>query len=199
MAVSARRLASVALLAVAGCLGPPNQANVLLRKQNQSLQSQLDEVKRKNDGLLAQIAAAESSENITPQLPQSRLDKLYTVHGLDFGRLTGGYSPDLDGPDRMLQVYVVPIDDDGQPLKAAGSFRIEVFDLAEHQPRLGRWDFSLQQARGDWYGRAFLYTYILDCPWQTPPRHGKLMMRVTFTDELTGRVFMVNREVSVKI
>jgi hypothetical protein len=188
---------AVATLALCGC--SPNQANVQLRKENQQLKDQVVQLQRTNAGLSAEIEVVESRPGATTQeLPESRLDQLFTVHGLSFGRLTGGYSSDIDPPDQMVKVYIVPTDDDGQPLKAAGLFKVELFDLAEQNTRLGTWNFSVEQARADWYGYALQYEYVLDCPWQTPPQHAGLLLRVTFTDALTGRQFVSEKQITVR-
>ena len=98
----------------------------------------------------------------------------------------------------MLKIYVVPIDGTGDEIKAAGSFRVELFDLALGPTnRIGEWDFDLSAAKADWYG-PLLYSYVLDCPWQTVPRHRNLLARVTFTDALTHRIFIVDRQVTVQ-
>jgi hypothetical protein len=190
-------IVAVAAITLGGC--SPNQANILLRKQNQQLTDQVSQLQRTNAGLSAQLEAIDSRPGATTQeLPQSRLDQLFTTHGLSLGRLTGGFSSDITAPDQMVKVYVVPTDDDGEPIKAAGSFKVELFDLAEQNTRLGTWNFTTEQSRADWYGHAFLYTYALDCPWQTPPRHADLLLRVTFTDDLTGRQFIADKQITVR-
>ena len=187
-----------ALLAAAGC-SSPSPANIQLRKDNQALTSQVQDLQRQNAGLTAQIAAAQSGNSI-PTLPESRLDQLFTVHGLTLGELTGGYTPLLTGPDQMLKVYAVPTDDDGQPLKAAGSFVVDLRDItAADGPLIGHWEFPLDQARTLWFGRAMLYTYVLDCPWQTIPQHAGLLVNVTFTDALTGRRFTAHQNITVNL
>ncbi len=190
-------LAAAALLA--GCSGP-NQANILLRKQNQALTQQVEELQRHNAGLAAQLAVDENNPGATtPQLPESRLDKLYTTHGLAFGRETGGFSNNPTGPDQMVKVAVYPTDQDGDALKAAGSVKIELFDLAEPDTRLGTWNFSPDEAKPHWYGHVFLYMYIFDLPWQTMPKHTQLVLQATFTDELTGRQFTAKRDIEVRL
>ena len=190
------KLGAVAIAAAAtGCASRPDQANILLRKQNQDLQAQITDLQTQNAGLKAQLQA--ETQNTIPQLPQSRLDELFTTCGLKLGNMTGGYTPSDSGPDTMLKVYVVPTDQQGQPLKAAGSFKIELFDLAEPDTRLGTWDFPVDMAKNDWFGQAFLYTYEFDCPWQKPPRHANLTLEVTFTDALTGRVFTTTSNLTV--
>jgi outer membrane murein-binding lipoprotein Lpp len=190
---------AVAAAAVAGC-SSPNAANIQLRKENQDLREKVAGLERQHAADVAQMRAMERSATTVPVLPQQRVQALFTTHGLQFGRLTGGADLDRDKPgDEGLKVYVVPIDGQGQPLKAAGSFVVEAFDLADAQhPRVGHWEFPLDQAEKNWFGQAMLYTYVLTCPWQHgPPRHRDLTLRVTFTDALTQRQFTEQKQVKV--
>jgi hypothetical protein len=189
-----------ALLGLAGC-GSPSSANVELRRQNLQLQQTIDQLKRQDQADQASIRALQQGATTIPSLPQNQLNPLFTVAGLKFGRLTGGYRPDPNKPgDTMLKVYVVPVDEDNDVIKAAGSFHVELFDLAlaPANTRIGLWDFPLDAARSHWFSGAFMYTYVLDCPWQTVPIHSNLLARITYTDALTHRVFTVDREVKVQ-
>ena len=122
------------------------------------------------------------------------------MHGLSFGRLTGGADLDRDKPgDEGLKIYVTPVDAAGDDIKAAGSFVVEAFDLKrESEQRIGRWEFVLEDAGKNWYGQALLNTYVLTAPWQTVPENPNLTVKVTFTDGLTGRVFEAQKQVKVK-
>jgi hypothetical protein len=186
---------------ICGCFsGHPDQANIALRKDNQQLSAQIADLHRQNDALAAQLNAIEQRPGATlPQLPQSRLDKLFTVSGLNVSDWTGGYTPLGYGPDQMLRVYAVPIDQTGDVIKAAGSFTVELFDLDAKRVRLGTWTFPVEQASANWYDQVFLETYILNCPWQIQPTHADLLVRVKFTDELTGRQFAVDRDVKIHL
>jgi len=192
-------IAGAGAAVASGCGVGARDANIELRKQNQSLQDQIGQLQRQRDGLAAQIASMNSkSHSTTITLPLTRLDQLFTTDGLSFGSLTGGYRPDPNAPaDTMVKVYVAPTDEDGEPIKAAGSFTVQLFDLAQADTRLGTWNFPIEVARNDWYGRAFLYTYVLDCPWQVKPVHANLLLRVTFTDALTGRQFTQDKQITV--
>jgi hypothetical protein len=183
-----------------GC-GGPSAVNIELRKKNQQLSAQIGDLQLRHDADLATIQGLQSHATTAPTLPQSELDQLFTTAGLHFGRLTGGYHPDPNQRgDTMLKIYVVPIDENGDEIKAAGSFRVELFDPELGATnRIGQWDFDLQAAKDNWYGHALLYTYVLSCPWQTVPTHEKLQARVTFMDALTHREFTVNREVRVQL
>src|SRR5688500_6886629 len=168
---------------VGGC-SSPNKANIELRKQNRDLRTQIEQLQRQHEADVATIRSLESREAATaPTLPNEQITKLFTVHGLQSGRLTGA---DPDNPN-ALKVYVIPTDGAGEPIKAAGSFVVEAFDLAASgDNRIGRWEFPLEQAGKNWFGKAMLYTYVLPLPLESKPAHPEITLKVTFTDGLTG-------------
>lgn len=189
--------AAVAMISAgAGC--GPSKANITVRKENQRLQSELDQLKRLRAGDLARIQGLEAA-TAQPTMPQSKLDELYTAHGLSFGKLTGGYRAEANlSVDEGVVVHVVPTDEDGQVLKAAGSFEISVFDLGDPaRPLLVRRSFSVQEAREHWVGHALLFNYVFKVPFDKRPAHKDLLIRVTYTDALTGRVIVVERQAAV--
>jgi hypothetical protein len=190
-------LAAPALLA--GC-SKPNQANIKLRKDNQELRSNIESLRRLREGQKATIAALESHATTVPVLPVAQLEELFTVHGLKFGKLTGASASDPQQPgDDGFKIYVVPVDESNQPLKAAGSFVIEAFDLAEPGgTRIALCEYNVEQARQLWYGQAMLYEYVIPCKWETPPRHPEITLKVTFTDALTHRTFTEQKVIRVK-
>ena len=131
--------------------------------------------------------------------PPQRLENLFTTHGLVLGRLTGGADLDPATPgDEGLKVYAGLTDQSGQKFKAAGSFVVEAFDLSMPQDnRLGRWTIDLNQAKDAWNGLLLQYGYVLTLPWQRPPAHPDVTVKVTFRDELTGREFVQQKVVKV--
>lgn len=195
-----RGLLGLACLAALASCASPDKANIQLRKQNQQLHDQITRLDRVHAADRAKIVSLESNAATLPTLPPDRLDQLYTVHGLRIGRLTGGDTLGSTQPaDRGLKIYVVPTDQDGEDLKAAGSFVIEAFDLAQSgDQKIGRWSFDLDQSKKDWFG-PLLYSYVLTCPWQTLPQHPQLTIHITFTDALTGRQFQVQKVVTIKL
>lgn len=196
---TAAAITFLSLGALGGCAGP-SKANIELRKQNQQLQAKIDQLQLAHNADQASIRALQAKWPTTRTLPQSELDQLFTTAGLRLGSLTGGYHPDPQkSGDTELRIYVVPIDESGDPIKAAGAFRVELFDLAlKTGNRIGQWDFDLTAARDSWRAQLYFYTYILQCPWQIAPVHAQLLARVTFTDALTHRVFTVDRDVTVQ-
>jgi hypothetical protein len=186
-------------LVLSGC-GSPNVASIEVRKQNQELREEVDSLKRAREADAATIKALQEKVGTVPTLPQERLGKLFTVHGLKLGRLTAGADLDRDKPgDEGLKVYATPTDDEGDPLKAAGSFTVEAFDLADGGAAVGRWTYDVDATRKAWNGSALSRQYVLTAPWQQPPKHDELTVKVTFRDELTGREFHEQKVVKVHI
>jgi outer membrane murein-binding lipoprotein Lpp len=185
----------------AGCTGKPNAANIKLRKENQELAGQVDRLQRERDAARAEAAGLRDQKPSVPTLPADRLQKLFTAHGITLGKLTGGddFDPAKPGDDG-LKVYATPIDAAGQTIKAAGAFVVEAFDLAgEGNTRVGRWQFPVEQAPALWNGTLWRYEYVLPCPFDQRPAHAELTVKVTFTDELTGRAFTEQRVVKVRL
>jgi hypothetical protein len=176
----------LSLLAI-GC-GSPSRANIDLRKQVQQLQTQVSELEVRHRGDQQTINGLQDRSGNLPTLSSARLNQLFTTHGLDFGRLSGGLDLDPSKPgDEGFVVYVVPVDQVGEKLKAAGSFDVQAFDLADAKdPLLGRWQFDLQRAKAAWTSALLQYGYVLTCPWQKRiPQHRDVTLKVTFFDALT--------------
>jgi len=191
---------SVAILLLSGC-AKPNPANITLRKENQSLHDQIEQLNLRHDADAATIRSLEQALPTVERLPDERVALLFTTHGIRFNRLTGGADLDPSKPgDDGVKVYLEPFDQDGNALKAAGSVVIETFDLAsEGQTRLGRCEFDTAAARAAWVSGGLLYEYVLACPFQTQPRHSQITIKATFTDELTRRQFTAQKVVDIDL
>jgi hypothetical protein len=187
-----------------GCqflFGSPSKANIKLRKETQQLQEQIAQLKLQHEADAATIAGLTQRTGTVPTLEPARLEKLFTVHGIRVERLTGGADLDPAKPGHEgVKVYVGLLDQYGDEVKSAGSFVVEAFDLADPQAtRLGRWEFPVEQAQQNWHSFLTRYEYVLTCPWQTPPRHADVTVRVQFTDELTSRQFTGQSVVKVEV
>jgi hypothetical protein len=178
--VSRRYLPLLLLLpALGGCnllFKSPSKANIELRKQNQQLEGQIAQLKLQHDADAATITGL--------------TQRTGTVPALDPGK------PGHEG----LKVYVGLLDQYGDEIKSAGSFVVEAFDLGAPQAtRVARCEFPVEQAQQNWHSFLTRYEYVLTCPWETPPRHPDVTVRVQFTDELTGRQFTAQSVVKVEV
>jgi hypothetical protein len=193
-------LASTVSFFLIGC-GRPNQANIALRKENQDLQKQLADAQSQLQLQGNIIRAYQAHQPTVPTLPPDELDKLFTTHGIAFGKLTGPTDPTNHNEKQGFVVYVYPVDQSNQRLKAAGSFVVEAFDLAaKGNPRLGTWTFSRDESAKLWAGFfVFDYYYVLKCPWQELPAHSEVLIRVAFIDQLTQLTFTAEDKIHVQL
>jgi hypothetical protein len=147
------------------------------------------------------IQSLQQRTGTLPTLPHERLRRLFTTHDLQLGRLTGGADLDPAKPGHEgLKIYPAPIDQTGDPIKAAGAFTIEAFDLARGEnAKIGTWTFDLAQTSRTWTSVLNRYNYVLTCPWQTPPQGADLHVEVTFVDELTQGQFKKTADVKVEV
>jgi hypothetical protein len=189
-----------ALFLCTGC-GNPSAANIELRKQNQQLTEEVQSLKQQQQGAQQVIQGLRQAKGTLPTLPTTRLAKLYTTHGINFNRLTGGADIDPNKPgDEGLAVYVFPVDQYDQKLKAAGTFDIEAFDLANpSDPLVGKWHLDLEQANAGWNATLLEYTYGFILPFQKPPRHPDITVKVTFFDELTQTPFTNQKVITITL
>lgn len=183
--------------------GDPNKVNIRLRREKQQLESRVAALEQRSEGDGRVIEGLRSDRPTVPTLPADRLARLWTTRGLAFGRLTGGLDRDTTAPgDEGVKVYVSPTDGDGQPIKMAGSFTVEAFDLAdEGSPLVGRWEFDVESAKKAWRGSFLDYSYVLECPWQPGrvPRNAELTLKVQFLDELTQVPFRAQQIAKVRL
>lgn len=185
-----------------GCslLKKPNKANIELRKQNQELQTRVKDLEMQHEGDVSRIHGFEQKAGTLPTLPEERLAKLFTTHDLKLGKLTGGADLDPAKPGQEgLKVHATPIDQAGDPLKAAGSFTVEAVDVSGTQPAVvGKWTFDAAASSQAWTSVLNRYEYVLTCPWQSPPAGSSLHLSVTFIDELTQGKFTKTIDVTVE-
>ena len=191
-------------LSSAGCGligGPRNSANIELRKENAGLRDKVAGLERQAQADAATIRALEQKSGTVTMLPRDRLTTLFTTHDIKLFRLTGGADLDPRQPGHEgLKVHVAPTDGDGDPIKAAGTFTVEAFDLSRGDgAKVGTWTFDPEAGRRQWTSVLNRYNYVLTCPWQAPPTAAGLHLVVTFVDELTRGTFKQAVDVTVEL
>ena len=193
-----RMTAVVAPLLMIGCFPKPNKANIELRKQVQSLEVKIAGLE---SGRAADKAAIDSlsSDRTIQTLPSDKLGRLFVTSSLKFKNIVVGEDLDANTPgDEGFKIGIVPVDEFGDEFKAAGSLAVELFDLAVPDTRLGQWTVDTAEARKKWLSSFVFDGYVLPFKWQTPPTNEKLLVKVTFVEELTGRKFEATSELNVK-
>jgi hypothetical protein len=198
-----RALPYVAAIGVAlfagGCM---NDTEMKLRDENTRLAGELDQTKNQLttqratiDELNKQLDAA---RGITPE----ELKKIYYPKEIVIDRLSGGYDSDGKPGDDGVAVYLRPIDQYGDIIKAPGEVRIQLFDLAAPPGRnqIGEYVIPVEELGPLWHGRFLTNHYTIKCPWPSgPPEHNEITIRVTFVDYLTKRVVSAQSTGKVKL
>jgi hypothetical protein len=117
---------------------------------------------------------------------------LYRLRDVMISRYSGFYDKDKNGePDRLI-VYVEPVDQAGDVVKAAGTVDVQLWDLSADPNRalLGQWHVKAQELHKMWFATLVTINYRLmfDRP-QAVPNERPLTVKVVFTDGLSGQVF----------
>jgi hypothetical protein len=180
---------------LAGCQ-KSNESKPLLMKIEQltqektRLQEYLTQSKSKNEQLKEQL-------QVLSGLPKNvRIDSLYRLQSVRIHRYTNLLDEDKDGKMDKLVVYLQPIDDQGDIIKAAGTVKVQLWDLsqASGEALLGQWNVGADELKKHWV--TFLvtdYRLTFDLAEKIERFESPLTVKVTFTDTLSGKVFNEQR------
>jgi len=158
-----------------------------LTEQKTQLEKQLEQSKAENKQLTKQM-------HVLSGLPEEvKGENLYHLQKIEIGKYTGFFDKDEDGQKEKLIVYIKPIDEEGDIIKASGTVDVQLWDLNSseaNQALLGQWHVEPDELKKLWI--AFLvtnYKLIFDIADKVQSFDEPLTVKVTFTDYLTGKVF----------
>jgi outer membrane murein-binding lipoprotein Lpp len=183
------------LLAVAGCQN--TQQRDALAAQVQQLTQEKTQIERQIEQSEAENKQLKEQVQVLATLPKKgRLDMLNRLVSVKVGSYTGFYDKNHDGIKEKLIVYIQPVDQQGDKIKAAGDVDVQLWDLSKTEggALLGRWHVSWQQLKKLWFDTLMTTNYRLmfDTPKQIDPEmlaHDSMTVKITFTDYLSGRTF----------
>jgi len=179
------------LLSVAGCNNPNKDSLVeqveQLNEQKTQLQKQVEQSRAENIQLKKQV-------RVLSGIPEEvKFDNLSRLQRVKIGRLSGFFDKDRDGKIEKLIVYVQPVDEQGDAVKASGAVNVQLWDLnkADGQALLGEWNVTPGDMKNFWYKTIITANYrlIFDIPDKVESLQEPLTIRATFTDYMTGKVF----------
>jgi hypothetical protein len=181
-------LAGCLLAAAAGCEGNKQAQEIkTLEQERTNLQGQLKQSESEIEQLKNQVKTLS-------ELPADiRLEDLYNLQKIKITRYTNIYDKDNDGKKETLLVYIQPIDEEGDIVKATGAVDVELWDLnkPEGEAKLGSWHVSPDQLKKMWYATFITINYRLpfDVGDIVTGEEKELVVKVTFTDYISGKVF----------
>ena len=192
--------AGAIVFSVAGCVD--SEKTVQEAKQRHELERKVAELERelqaRDQTGRAQHAQIQTLQGIDPD----RMKLIPHADRVEIDTLSGGYGGDARSGSEGVAVYLRTYDDEGDPVKAAGSVEVQVLDLGAPADRQLLAECKLDGAalRKTWYSKFMTGHYTLKCPWKSgAPQHSALTVRVRFTDLLTGRGFDLVKQVNVKL
>ena len=158
-----------------------------LTEEKLELERQAAQLRKENEGLRKQM-------EVLAALPgEKRAEAIYTLKEVTIGRFTDLYDKDDNGGRETLIVYIQPIDETGDAIKAAGAVDLQLWDLSRpsDEALLAQWDVGPEELRKIWFDSIAMTGYRLtyDVGSLVGNFDKPLTVKVTFTDYLSGKVF----------
>lgn len=123
----------------------------------------------------------------------AKLENFYNLQRVKITGFTDFYDKDKDGRKEKLIVYIQPIDQDGDVVKATGSVDVQLWNLnrPNGQALLGQWRVEPDELRKLWFATLLTINYRLtfDVADKIEKFEEPLTVKLTFTDHLSGKVF----------
>ncbi len=186
-------LAGCVLTFAAGCENAGSRTALLkeeidtLKWGKKELTRQIQQSKEENKQLTKQI------EVLSGLKPEARFENLYRLQRIRITRYTDLYDKDKDGQYEKLIVYIQPIDEEGDIVKATGAIDVQLWDLNRQngQALLGQWHIEPNELKKLWFATLITINYRLtfDVADKIEDAEEPLTVKVAFTDYLAGRVF----------
>ena len=168
---------------------PPLQEKVdFLTLQQKDLESKLEQSAAENKKLKQQIHTLSG-------LPEQLKGKnLYSIRDVEIGKYTGFFDKDKDGTKEKLVVYIEPIDEQGDVIKAPAEIEVELWDLnkSDGEALIAKWPaVKPDELKKLWFDGLLKVNYRLtfDIEDKVESLNDPLTVKVTFTDYLSGNVF----------
>ncbi|UCD29079.1 MAG: hypothetical protein JSV03_00925, partial [Planctomycetota bacterium] len=159
----------VIMLIIAGLLSAGG-CNFVPGEKFQATQRELQLTQEKARGLETKIADQEETIGTLQariaelrEMDVSDLDKLIVPVRIELEGLSGGYDDDGKAGDDGIVLYVQPIDCDQHVIKAAGSLKVTLYDLANppDENQIAEYSFNVPTTRSFWYGRMWTHHFTV--------------------------------------
>ena len=159
-----------------------------LTEQKKQLENQLEQTMAENKQLTKQM-------HVLSGLPEEvKGENLYRLQKIEIGKYTGFFDKDDDGTKEKLIVYIQPLDEEGDIIKATGTVDVQLWNLDSsevNQAMLGQWHVEPGELKKLWFATLITINYRLtfDIADKVKSFDEPLTVKVTFTDYLSGKVF----------
>jgi hypothetical protein len=166
----------------------------MLTSEKADLQNRLLKASEENEQLKKQV-------EVLAALPEGvKGENLYHIDDIKISGYTDLYDKDKDGTKETLIVYIKPIDDNGDTLKAPGAVDVQLWDLNKEPENalIAKWRVEPGELKELWFATLLASNYRLsfDVAGKIDDFTEPLTVKVAFTDPLTGRV--LNKQYMIK-
>jgi len=189
---------------VAGCESASSRSILLeleeerntLRREKRDLARQIEKSKIENKDL-------KKRKEVLDGLPaEVKRENLYRLQKIKITKYTDFYDKDKDGKKEKLIVYIQPIDEDGDIIKAVGAVDVRLQDPNSpqvNQEPVAQWRVEPKRLKNLWFAgfTSTSYKLTFDVADKIEGLKEPLTVKVTFTDYLTGKV--LNEEKLIRI
>jgi hypothetical protein len=170
-----------------GCESDLEKEAKTLKQENTELKSQIEQSNSEAEQLKSQVHV------LSKLPPEVRIEDLYDLQKIKITRYTNLYDKNKDGKKETLLVYIQPIDEQRDIVKATGAADVELWDLdkPEGQAKLGAWHVPPAELKTLWCATFITINYRLpfDVSGLVTGKEKELVVKVTFTDYPSGKVF----------
>ncbi len=190
-----------ALSGISVITGCSNQSDKLIACENRTakLKQENEKLTRELVDCQQQLIAQKSQIENLQKFGHDRLKDMIKLKRISLAKLTGGYDSNHDGYDDSVIIYLQPIDTDGHIVKTAGSVKVQIFSLSDNPQLIGQIELPPNQLRKKWVGSLWTNHYAIKCPFKIAPKNQYVTVRVQFTELLTGRTFIAQKQIKIKI
>ena len=175
-----------------GTAGKPTSSQQIqqLTAEKTELKNQLEQTQAENNQLKKQ------AESLSKLPGDKRVDAIYHIKAVKIDNYTNFYdddkTPGATGKKKLV-VYVAPIDETGDHVKAGGTLEVQLWDLnkKENEARLAQWQIEPNELKMFWLAGIFSSNYRLsfDMDGIVDKFDKPLTLKVNFTDYLSGATF----------
>jgi len=158
-----------------------------LKQQSQQLENQLQQSKQETEQVKKQMSTLAKLD------PNVRVEHLYNLQSIKITRYTAFYDKDNDGKKEKLLVYLQPIDEQNDVVKATGAVDVQLWDLNKTggNALISQWHITPAELKKCWVATLITINYrlVFDVAGIIDNAKGDLTVKVTFTDYVSGKVF----------
>jgi predicted nuclease with TOPRIM domain len=131
------------------------------KEKTDNSSSQIEKLKTQNSDLAGQLQQSQKQiEQLEKQIqalrnfgPDFKPEDIYNLQKINITRYTNLYDNDEDGKKETLLVYIQPMDEFGDVVKATGLVEVQLWDLDKKDgpPLLGQWKITPPELKKLWF------------------------------------------------